>query len=374
MAESSRAHLGSGERSEHDAGKRFEPVEILREGDPALWFGVQHAPGGLRRLVVLKVASGPEAREELAREATLASHLQHPNLVQVLDVVSTDDRETLVLEFVEGVAVELLLAHVRKEDSAVPSEVAARIVADVALGLAHAHAAQPTLGVVHRDVAPSNILLSVDGFGKLGDFGIARSRLVDTHVGPMVRGTPGYLSPEQASGAPVDGRSDVFSLGAVLFELLSGHQMMHGDSVRQQLAHHAANPRLLPHHIDSALKQLVQQMTAMAPDHRPASMAAVAEQLEEHAGARGATRRHVQRYVIRELRAELSEGRKRLQRVLGIAGAAGVPVGGPARAPRVLTGGSAERTNGDLFPAFDADDIEPTDRDDKLWKRFKRRD
>jgi tRNA A-37 threonylcarbamoyl transferase component Bud32 len=160
-------------------------------------------------------------------EARIASHLHHANIVSVLDYGIADGLPFQVLELVDGVDLQTALAL----DQPLPPELALHVCTEVAYALSHAHDAcapdgQP-LGIVHRDVKPGNILVSYDGDVKLGDFGIAfaRDRLQRTEVG-VAKGTREFMSPEQWVAGEVDARSDVFSLGCVLYSLLTGDSPM----------------------------------------------------------------------------------------------------------------------------------------------------
>lgn len=168
----------------------------------------------IKRIGMLPGATGPDlARAE--REARLAAMLNHPHVVSVFDVVTDQDHHWLVMEYVDGRS----LADRIRDGGALDHATAARTMWQVADALASAHAA----GVTHRDVKPSNILLTSDGQAKLTDFGIARSQADAslTQTG-LVTGSPAYLAPEVASGSGAGAASDVWSLGATLFHVLAG--------------------------------------------------------------------------------------------------------------------------------------------------------
>ncbi|MBW2527823.1 MAG: serine/threonine protein kinase, partial [Deltaproteobacteria bacterium] len=192
----------------------------------------QLGPGGFERRVALKrplphLAGDPDCLAMLFDEARIAAQLQHRNVVQIYEIDQQDGAYYIAMEHVDGASLRRLLrsAHARLE--AVPLGVAVAIVLAVLDGLDHAHgqtdAAGQPLGVVHRDVTPGNVLLSKRGEVKLTDFGIARarSRLQATRDG-AAKGTLPYMSPEQARSEPLDHRSDLFSLGVVLFEMIGG--------------------------------------------------------------------------------------------------------------------------------------------------------
>jgi len=176
------------------------------------------------KLLAASVGRDDELRRRFARESRLAARLSHPNVVAVFDAGEDGGRPYIVMEYVEGET----LADVLRRRGALPTEEAAEIAGQVAAGLAHAHAQ----GLVHRDVKPQNLLVSGDGRVKIADFGVARGDDLSqlTQAGTVL-GTAAYLSPEQAAGSSVGPASDVYSLGAVLYELLTGRTPYRFDSL-----------------------------------------------------------------------------------------------------------------------------------------------
>ena len=158
------------------------------------------------------------------QEAKAAGRLNHPNIVTIYDVGKSGDVAYIAMEFLEGRE----LRDVLKEGTLLPVEQVLNIVAQVALGLAYAHEHD----IIHRDVKPSNIMVIRDGNVKITDFGIARmaSSSVRTQTG-MVLGSPKYMSPEQVMGKNLDQRSDIFSLGVMLYEMLTGQAPFDGENV-----------------------------------------------------------------------------------------------------------------------------------------------
>ncbi len=170
------------------------------------------------------------------REAQVASSLRHPNVVNVLDSGQDERTYFLAMEFVDGLSLRQLIRGVR--DSGEPFDISAAvgIMSLVCAGLHHAHArtdeAGNPLGIVHRDVSPGNVLLSVDGAVKLGDFGVATATASWTALRSRtgsIRGKVAYMAPEQARGHSVDRRADVFAVANVLFELVEGHRLLQAD-------------------------------------------------------------------------------------------------------------------------------------------------
>ena len=200
------------------AGRYDVGREIGRGGMGAVWLGrdtVLNRDVALKRIGLLPGASAPDL-ERAEREARLAARLNHPHVVAVYDLVTEDGANWLVMEYVEGVT----LAALVKNDGALSTDEAAGLVRQAADALAAAHGA----GIVHRDVKPSNMLVTPAGDVKITDFGIARAEADAslTQTG-LVTGSPAYLAPEVASGASATDRSDVWSLGATLFHTLAGH-------------------------------------------------------------------------------------------------------------------------------------------------------
>jgi serine/threonine-protein kinase len=231
---------------------RYLVREKLAEGGMAeIYLASASGAEGFVKDVVIKMVHSflgaePQFVEMFIAEAKLASRLNHANVVQVFDFGKYGDRYFLAMELVRGVSLTALRRRCRELGSGVPAIVAAEICAQVARGLHFAHGLSEggrPLGVVHRDVTPHNILLSFDGAVKLSDFGIAKASTSHTAPG-ILKGKFAYMSPEQARGERVDARSDVFSLGIVLWELLTGGRLFSGDSDVSVLR--AVQDRIIP--------------------------------------------------------------------------------------------------------------------------------
>jgi serine/threonine protein kinase len=192
----------------------------------------------LKTIIIANDADGAaEYRKRFFLEAKAAGKLTHPNVVTTFDCGDHDGMAYLAMELVEGTDLRTRLTS----DGVSPLE-AVDIVRQVAEGLAYAH----ERGVVHRDIKPANIMIDGKGRAKLMDFGLARVRLADhkTTTG-MVLGTPRYMSPEQIAGEPVDARSDIFSLGIVLYEALTGTRLFAGEGI-EQVQHSIMNVEPVP--------------------------------------------------------------------------------------------------------------------------------
>jgi serine/threonine protein kinase len=226
---------------EPQAFGKYLLVERLAQGGMAEVFrAVYQGAAGVEKVVALKrilpqLDAAPEFVTMFIDEARIASSLTHVNVAQVFEFGEVAGCYYLAMELVEGVDLGRLLEAARRRKLSLPRAVVAFLVAEAARGLAYAHEKRGSggalLGIVHRDVSPQNILVSYAGEVKIADFGIAKAtgKLHKTDSG-AVMGKLRYMSPEQVSGEPLDGRSDVFSLGVVLHELLTGRQLFDGDN------------------------------------------------------------------------------------------------------------------------------------------------
>ncbi len=213
---------------------RYRLLRKLGEGGMAEVHlaAMRDGAGNERRVAIKFVRSDyaqlPETWELLATEARLASHLSHPNIVEVLDFDSDlQTRPFFVMEYVSGVDLSIASSIGRPRAEPLPLAVTAFVVAETLRGLAYAHDLPAQLGLrglVHRDISPQNLLLSWDGEVKIADFGISKALLRSSVSGDAV-GKPGYMSPEHVLGDRVDRRSDLFSLGVVFWELLTGRRL-----------------------------------------------------------------------------------------------------------------------------------------------------
>jgi serine/threonine protein kinase len=247
------------------------------------------------RTVVIKrmlphIAAEAEGLEMFQKEAEIGSRVRHPNVVELLGAGHVDDAPYLVLEYVPGCDLWRLMRWLRREGRSLGVEPALLILRELLHGLQAVHDTgaedDAPLAIVHRDVSPSNVLLSVYGDVKLGDFGIARAVLATERpqVSSRAKGKLGYLSPEQVTGKAVDQRADVFAAGVVAAELLMGRELFAGGSeLAILLAIRDANIgpfTRLP--IDPELKGVVAKALARDPAQRMASAADFAEAISPH--------------------------------------------------------------------------------------------
>jgi serine/threonine protein kinase len=237
----------------------------------------------LRRPVAVKLLRGdgdPRSVARFEREARVLARLQHPNVVTVFDVGADGDDRFIVMELVDGPTLRDVLAEGRLDPSR-----AAGIAAGIAGALAYAH----RQNIVHRDVKPSNVLVASEDRVKLADLGIAKLLSAEALTATTgVIGSAHYIAPEQARGRPVDGRADLYSLGCVLFEMLTGRPPFEGDAPALMYAHvHQAAPRTrevepaVPQRLDALVAALLEK----EPWERPQSAAEVRAALEREVEA-----------------------------------------------------------------------------------------
>jgi serine/threonine-protein kinase len=226
----------------------------------------------LDRPVAIKVlfpdlASDPAFVERFRREAQAAANLNHPSIVSIFDWGQQDDTYFIVMEFIDGRS----LADVIRTEGVVDADRAAEIASEVAGALGFAHRS----GVIHRDIKPGNVLITSDGQVKVADFGIA-TVLSDTNTdltrAGTVMGTATYFSPEQAQGRTVDARSDLYSLGAVLFEMVTGRPPFKGETPLAVAIKHVQDqppsPRALGANVAESLEAITLKLLAKNPENR----------------------------------------------------------------------------------------------------------
>jgi len=286
-----------------------------------------HDPDGRPGQVVAVKRLHPHLRKEVAfadlilDEARLAMSVRHQNVVQVIDVVSTDDDLLLVMEYVRGLSLHELLRA--SPDARVPFDIAVSIAIDVLHGLHAAHEAVgpdgKPLGLVHRDVSPQNLLVDTLGVTKLTDFGVAKAagRLRSTRDG-SIKGKIAYMSPEQVACAPLDARSDVYATAVVLWEMIAGRPMFEaksdlaliGKAMRGPTEHVSAIVPDVPRPLDAALWRALSR----DPRRRHATALAFADALIEAVGA--GDPKKVAAWVLERGQAELEARERVVSRVL----------------------------------------------------------
>jgi eukaryotic-like serine/threonine-protein kinase len=241
----------------------------------------------LNRVVAIKILAA-QFSERFEREAKAIASMNHPNICQIYDI----GPNYLVMEFVDGLPI------VSRGQEPIPQDKVLRLAMQIASAMEAAH----TKGIIHRDLKPANILVTAGGFVKLLDFGLAKrsmessspadaiATLDATQVG-MILGTPAYMSPEQAEGRAADARSDIFSFGAILYEILAGRRAFPGASAASALGailHRDPDPL----HPPSAMTAIVFKCLSKSPDSRFQSATDLLRALERASSGRGTTVLH----------------------------------------------------------------------------------
>jgi eukaryotic-like serine/threonine-protein kinase len=256
-------------------------------GMAEVWLARQVGPQGFQRLVVVKrvlesKSRDPECLALFAQEARLGAEIHHHNVVQTIDFGEDQGVPFIVLEYVFGETLAHTAKQMKTHNVQMSEAVAARIVADAALGLSAIHQRQTLdgepLDIVHGDVAPQNIVITYDGTVKVIDFGIAKStQQAQTTGSNLVRGRIGYISPEQLANLPVDQRSDVFSLGVLLWETVAQVPIYKSkkteEIVRDLLSSSAPLPLIhsIRPDVSAALSRIISKALEKRPSMRYAS-------------------------------------------------------------------------------------------------------
>ncbi len=290
-------------RTRVSTAARYRRLAAIGHGGMAdVYLAAARGVGGTLKLLVLKelrpaLARDPEYRAMFQREARIAALLSHPNAVQVYEVGSEEGRPFLAMEYLEGQPLHRVLRRLHRPPPGpreLPLAMHLRIVAELLAGLHYAHELRDLdgrpLALVHRDVTPHNVLVTYDGQVKLVDFGIARiGDDGDTQVGTF-KGKAAYASPEQVRGAQLDRRSDLFSVGVMLWEALARQRMWHGlDELAIARRLEAGDVPPLPAEVRTspALRALVAAALSPDPEGRPATAEAMREALEGSLGDLG---------------------------------------------------------------------------------------
>ncbi len=290
-------------------------LELGRGGMGVAYLAVARGPGGFTKLKVVKrlrsdLAVDPRAVEMFLAEARLAARLRHPSVVQTNEVGFDGKHYFLEMEYLEGQSLDAIERKAMRDGRRLPRPVALWILAQTCAGLHYAHELADfdgrPLQVVHRDVSPHNVFVTYDGQVKLLDFGIAKAAdsVSETQTG-MVKGKARYMAPEQASRGKVDRRADVFAVGVMLWQALTGERLW-GDLgdleifVKLQSTPLPA-PRSVRADVPPELDDLCRRALATDPDDRPESARAVGEALEDYLEKSG------ERVGAREVAALVSE-------------------------------------------------------------------
>lgn len=257
---------------------RYLLLEPLGEGGMAKVFIAKK--DGATSVCVLKqlhlqLEEQDEAIKRFTREAHIAAILDHPNIAGISDAGVEGDKFCIAMDFIEGQTVEALVKAQRRRGEVVPFDVTVSLMLNALTGLIYAHEVKDpetgrSMGLVHRDLSPRNIMLSYEGETKIIDFGIAKGEVDEykTAIGSLM-GTPYYMSPEQARAQSVDQRSDVYTMGAVLFEMLVGRRLVQAKGRAKILMTVAREPAPPPRTLNPAVPEAVEQVVLKALQKRP---------------------------------------------------------------------------------------------------------
>jgi eukaryotic-like serine/threonine-protein kinase len=282
---------------------RYRITERVAAGGMAEVFrGVAESMRGFKKNIAIKrilpaLTKNKKFVAMFLDEARLSLSLQHANIVQVFDIGHSEDTYFIVMEYVDGVDLKALLDWRRRINKRIPVAHSLYVVMEICKGLSYAHelASQENdapLGIVHRDVSPPNVLLSKQGEVKVVDFGLAKatSQVEVTDPG-VVKGKMSYLSPEAARGEEVDSRADIFAVGILLYEMLTGKRLFYGETDYQtvELVRNAKIPPLRPQNpqIEPELEDVVRKALAKRKEDRFQSATDLQDALAQYSYSRG---------------------------------------------------------------------------------------
>lgn len=282
-------------REPRDFGKYRIVRKVAHGGMGTIYLALSQGPDGFSKPCALKTirpqfSESPEFTRMLAQEARIAALLSHPNIVQVFDYGRVGEEYYLTMEWVDGASVGQLMSAAARRGVALGAQIAAQVGIAVADALAYIHEGvmieDRPMNLVHRDVTPANILVSSAGAVKLTDFGIVKvlEAPVATAIG-VVKGKHGYMAPEQIRAEHVDHRADLFSLGVVLYEMLTGRRLFKrkelGATVAAVLTGRVPPPSALNPEVPAAFDQIVLHCLSRRREGRPVSAAALRDTLAQ---------------------------------------------------------------------------------------------
>ncbi len=293
--------MATAQRSRTEVG-RFRPIaEIGRGGMAEVHLAHAQGPNGFHKLVVLKLvrehlAEDPDAKTMLMDEARLAGRLNHPNVVQTLEVTEVDGSPVIVMEYLEGQSFSAILRRSRARGTPLDLASCLHIVCEALQGLHYAHQLKnfdgTPLRLVHRDVSPHNIFVTYEGRIKVLDFGIAKAAITqsETRAG-VLKGKVSYMAPEQALGKPVDHRADIYAMGSVLWQVATGRSLWKDLPEGQALCHVVQGtipaPSTVSPDVDPRLEAICMRALATDPEDRYPDALTLAKDLEDLLDAMG---------------------------------------------------------------------------------------
>ncbi len=308
---------------------RYECLVPLAEGGMAtVWAARLHGARGFERLVAVKTISAALAEDPafsamFLDEAHFASRIRHPNVVSVLDLGEIGDLLYLVMEWVDGEPLSGLMREAHARGRGFPLPIIGRLMLDVCAGLEAAHAFTGddgvSVGLVHRDVSPQNVMVSRDGHVKLLDFGLAKATLLAgerTQPG-HTKGKLGFMAPEQALGEQLDRRADLFPVGVMMFQLLTGKHPFRAHNtmatLQRLLTAALPTPRSLCPSLPDDLDAVVARAMAREPGGRPSSAAELGDELSRALAGEVATSAEVAAFVEELVGERLADRQRRLR-------------------------------------------------------------
>lgn len=275
-------------------GKYTLMRQLATGGMAEIWLAEQRGPGGFNKELVIKrilphLAEEGEMTQMFFDEARIVAHLTHPNIGQVFELGEDDGDYFIAMEFIDGLDLVDVRVQIKERDMTLPVSYAARIICDVLQALDHAHNFVDRdgnhVGLIHRDISPHNVLISKDGVSKLVDFGVAKAAM-NTHKTETgaVKGKFAYMAPEQIENDDLDHRVDIFAVGAVFFELLTGEKPFGDDlkAVSRIISEDAPDPRDLRPEIPDRVAQIILKALSRNREERYDTAAEMDRDLEDY--------------------------------------------------------------------------------------------
>jgi serine/threonine protein kinase len=278
---------------------KYHLIASLGQGGMAnVYLALMAGPSGFNKLLVIKImrqdllAGSEESTRMFMAEARLTARLVHPNIVHTYEVGEHEGRYYLAMEYLDGQPLSTVLNRARG-DKEIPLAEYLRAIAELARALHYAHTLRGFQGeqmhVVHRDVSPQNVIVTYDGQVKLLDFGIAKTADAEhmTQVG-MIKGKLDYIAPEQLRSDRIDGRADIFALGAMMWEVICGHRFAGGrkvsdiNKIQARVAGTERKLKSLRPDVPPSLERIVERATALNPEDRFQDAAELADELDAH--------------------------------------------------------------------------------------------